>query len=140
MKKAYLALAFLITGFLMTGDAYGEDGIYYCASTNTTGFLYDKKEESYKPSLFETLKFKLKLDKESNFIEIKGHSVGPVNTKFTCTAPYPLIAPDELSCTGRMYHFNLNANNGRFVLALAAGYVNGDGDSITVAYGKCDKF
>ena len=32
----YLALAFLITGFLV-GDAYGEDGVYYCAGIAGAG-------------------------------------------------------------------------------------------------------
>ena len=34
----YLAIAFLITGFLV-GDAYGEDEeVFYCASVAGTGF------------------------------------------------------------------------------------------------------
>ena len=34
----YLAIAFLITGFLV-GDAYGEeDEVYYCAGVAGTGF------------------------------------------------------------------------------------------------------
>ena len=37
----YLAIAFLITGFLV-GDAYGEDEIYYCADTDSNGFEFDK--------------------------------------------------------------------------------------------------
>ena len=32
----YLAIAFLITGFLV-GDAYGEDGVYYCAGIAGAG-------------------------------------------------------------------------------------------------------
>ena len=38
----YLAIAFLITGFLV-GDAYGEEEVYYCAETASVGFNYDKK-------------------------------------------------------------------------------------------------
>ena len=42
MKKTYLALALLITGFLLAGNAYGEDEVYYCAMTDSNGFGYDK--------------------------------------------------------------------------------------------------
>ena len=39
MKKTYLALAFLITGFLLAGDAYGEENeIFYCADIVGAGF------------------------------------------------------------------------------------------------------
>ena len=43
MKKTYLALALLITGFLLAGDAYGEDEVYYCAEIGHTGHFYDKE-------------------------------------------------------------------------------------------------
>ena len=39
--KTYLAIAFLITGFLV-GDAYGEDGVYYCAEIDKNGFKFDE--------------------------------------------------------------------------------------------------
>jgi len=46
MKKSYLALAFLITGFLLVGDAYGEDevfkGIWACMTTNAIGYQNEK--------------------------------------------------------------------------------------------------
>ena len=69
MKKTYLALAFLITGFLLAGDAYGEDEVYYCAEIDANGFDYDKERGSYKPSRFNNEKFKMKLDRTSNVKE-----------------------------------------------------------------------
>ena len=38
----YLAIAFLITAFLL-GDAYGDEEVYYCADIDSNGFKYDKK-------------------------------------------------------------------------------------------------
>ena len=38
MKKTYLALALLITSFLVAGNAYGEDEVYYCADIVGAGF------------------------------------------------------------------------------------------------------
>ncbi len=35
---------------------------------------------------------------------------------------------------------NFNSDNGRFVLAMGFGYVAGDVDTISIAYGTCDKF
>ena len=42
----YLAIALLITGFLV-GDAYGEEDVYYCAEIGANGFLYDKELKKY---------------------------------------------------------------------------------------------
>ena len=41
MTKTYLAIAFLITGFLV-GDAYGEEEVYYCAVTDALGLMLMK--------------------------------------------------------------------------------------------------
>ena len=48
--------------------------------------------------------------------------------------------PELLTCTNNFYHFSFNSNNGRFVFSMIAGYVAGDEDTISVSYGKCDKF
>ena len=58
MKKTYLVLAFLITGFLLVGDAYGEDEVYYCVEIDRNGFSYDKKNETYLRRSFKESKFK----------------------------------------------------------------------------------
>ena len=74
-------------------------------------------------------------------VEIKGHPLSPANKTYPCTAPYAIIGePELLSCTIDFYQFSFNSNNGRFVFGKLAGYVGGDGDSITVTLGKCDKF
>ena len=39
MNKTYIALAFLITGFLLAGNAYGEDEVYYCADIAKNGLI-----------------------------------------------------------------------------------------------------
>jgi hypothetical protein len=135
MKKTYLALALLITGFLLAGNAYGEDEVYYCVETDSNGFIYDEKSGSYQRSGFVGDKFKIKPDIASNRIELapeKGNK-----EIYTCTAPYD---PRWMSCTSKHYHFNFNTENGRFVNFRGLGYMALDGDSITVAYGKCDKF
>ena len=42
MVKKFLALTLLITGFLLAGDAYGEDEVYYCAAIDNNGFQFDE--------------------------------------------------------------------------------------------------
>ena len=139
MTKAYLALALLIT--VLAGNAYGDDEIYYCAETDNNGFNFDETLKKYKPRLFHTEKFKIKFDRTAKTVEIKGHPLSPANKTYPCTAPYAIIGePELLSCTINFYQFSFNSNNGRFVFAKLFGYVGGDGDSIIVKYGKCDKF
>ena len=136
----YLAIAFLITGFLV-GDAYGEEEVYYCATTGNNGFLFDENLKKYKSSGFSTSKFKLKFDRTATTIEIKGHRVRTKNSTYPCTVPYADTRPELLSCSSDFVHFSFNSNNGRFVFGQIAGYVIGDGgDSFSVSYGTCDKF
>ena len=118
MKKTYLALAFLITGFLLAGDAYGEDEIYYCAEIDANGFKFDEKLKEYRKAEFTTNKFKIKFDRTAKTIGIKGHALSTVNGTYTCKSPYTIINPELLSCVSDLYHFNFNSNNGRFVLAM----------------------
>ena len=137
--KTYLALALLIT--VLAGNAYGDGEIYYCAETEDNGFGFDENLKKYKRSGFQTSKFKIKFDRTAKTLEIKGHQMDAVNRTYPCTAPYAIIdEPELLTCTSGLYHFNFNSDNGRFVSAEIFGYVAGDTDSISVSYGKCDKF
>ena len=82
MKKTFLTLALLITGFLLAGAAYGEDEVYYCAEIGSNGFDFDKKSESYKRTWFHVRKFKMNLNKASNIIELAPDVGG--RKKLTC--------------------------------------------------------
>ena len=145
-RKTHLALAILVTGFLVPGNAYGEDEVYYCAETGSTGFSFDKELNKYKPQLFLEDKFKIKFDRIAKTIEIKGYHFA-ANDTYPCTVPF---APESekpgriemlwLSCAKNLYHFSFNSDNGRFVFGQVGGYVTGDADSISVSYGTCDKF
>ena len=136
--KTYLALALLIT--VLAGNAYGEDEIYYCAETDSNGFWFDKKLKKYKRSKFSTDKFKIKFDRTAKTVEIKGHPLaGAVDGTYPCTVPFG-HRPELLSCSHRLLDFNFNTNNGLFLFAMLFGYVAGDEDSVSVSYGKCDKF
>ena len=136
MTKTYLALALLIT--VLAGNAYGEDEVYYCADIGNNGFRFDKNLKKYKPQLFFENKFKLKFDRTAKTIEIKGYDV-PTNGTYLCTVSYA-FKPELLSCSKNLYYFNFNSDNGRIVHGSLGGYVDGDGDTISVSYGKCDKF
>jgi hypothetical protein len=136
--KTYLALALLIT--VLVDNAYGEDGIYYCADIDSNGFDFDETLKKYKPQLFNMDKFKLRFDRTAKTVEIKGHPLSTKNGTYPCKVPYPDVVPAALSCVKSFYHFNFNSDNGRFVSTMLYGYVDGDGDTISVAYGKCDKF
>ena len=136
--KTYLALALLIT--VLAGNAYGDDEIYYCAETDSNGFLLDENLKKYKRSGFSSDKFKIKFDRTAKTIEIKGHPLITANGIYPCKVPFSSGHPELFSCSAFFYHFNFNSDNGRFVLGILAGYVIGDNDSIIVSHGKCDKF
>jgi hypothetical protein len=137
----YLSIAILITGFLV-GDAYGEDVVYYCAETNTTGFSPDKETGKYGGAEFLPVKFKLKFEKGfiKGGIEIKGYPGEMVNGHYDCEINFDR----HVSCLGKytMLNFNpiSNKSNKRFVLSTGFGYAFGDGDTITISYGTCNKF
>ena len=137
MKQAYLALAFLITVFLLAGNAYGEDEFYYCADIDRNGFSYDKKGQSYERSGFKARKFKLKLDNVSGRVDIVEEPFRRI--EYTCT-PLNISDPHILSCVDGVSYLIFNTNNGKFTLAAMAGYVAHDSDSVSVSYGTCDKF
>ena len=140
MKKTYLALVFLITGFLLVGDAYGEDEVYYCVEIDRNGFSYDKKNETYLRRSFKESKFKVKLYRTSNQIEMSHDDFGKLN--FNCRIPF-FGELNTLACHpagGYLVNFNLDIATGRFTLSHSGGYVTGDGGSLSVSYGKCDKF
>jgi hypothetical protein len=138
--KKFLVLALLIAGFLLVGNAYAEDEVYYCGAKESTGFYFNDKSKEYTRSKFEEHKFKIKLNRDVNYVEM-AHDIDTYSGKYTCQAPYSSIdEPELLSCSSRMFHFNFNSTNGRFVFMTGGGYVGGDGDSINISHGKCDKF
>ena len=134
------ALAVLIFGFLMAGNAYGEDEVYHCAETANIGFNYIKERDSYQSTKFIHQIFKIEINRAQNRIlliwPIKLHRQ---RESFICKT---IIRPELYLCARwtNEYHFNFNTKNGRFVYSRNNGYVAGDGDSIAISYGKCDKF
>ena len=47
MIKKSLALALLITGFLLAGNAHGEAEVYYCTDNERAGMNFKEKMGSY---------------------------------------------------------------------------------------------
>jgi hypothetical protein len=144
----YLAIALLITGFLV-GDAYGEDEVYYCATTQTVGFDLDKKTGEYKPTKFRSAeKFTLKHKKYRIIegIQIKGSSLYEdyyVGAQPTSKCTYILGDGHDVTCLGRFHMLNFSYKTMKFVLTTGYGYVasgEGSGDIINMTIGKCEKF
>jgi len=80
----------LITGFLLAGNAYGEDEIYYCAESGSGGFTYDKKRGSYERGFNQEDRFKMKLDRASGTMELAINGLPP-------DAPPDLPRPEVLA-------------------------------------------
>ena len=88
MKK-HLALSVLVVGFLMAGNTYGDEDVYYCAEIDGNGFRYNKGSGKYERSGFFTDKFKMKLDKDSNRMELVFD--GAPKESYECTTPTPQV-------------------------------------------------
>ena len=138
MTRTYLCISILITGFLMAGNAYGEDEVYYCAETDKNGFQFDEKLKKYVRSGFHSEKFKMQIDISSNTLVLVHENRD--REEYICSFPYSK-KHDLMSCTSNAYHFHYNFKKGRFAYFKGYGYVgNFDNDSLTVSYGTCDKF
>ena len=138
MIKKSLALAFLITGFLLAGNAYGEEEVYYCAISSINGFSPNTKNDSYEPSTFKAFKFKMKLHRPSNRIELAHESEVLGREIFTCSDASKQLT--VMSCVSGVRYFTYNTSNSRFVYSFAHGYVSNNDGSLFISYGKCDKF
>ena len=142
MTKTYLAIAFLITGFLV-GDAYGGSEAYYCSDTGSGGFSYDKKSGSYSHGLNGLERFKMNFDKDAGFIQLFLDSLPPEapiemrKPKFNCR--YRPDFPQILFCQGGLTHFDFNTENGKFVQSSSLSILF-QGFPITISYGTCEKF
>jgi hypothetical protein len=144
----YLTIATLITGFL-AGNAYGEDEVYYCATTQSVGFSLDKETGEYKPTKFdgeEKFTLKHKRYRILDGIEIKGSSLYEdyyVGAQPTSKCTYILGDGHDVTCLGRFHMLNFSYKTMKFVLTTGYGYVasgEGSGDIINMTIGKCEKF
>ncbi len=136
----YAALLFGLTVCLLAGVSRGEDEVYYCAEIDSIGFNYDKNQAKYIRRFYSTRKFKMKLDRDAQRVDLAFN-----NKKETQYCQYFSFHNSEdtiMSCEAKnklnRIHFNLD--NGRFNYYAGGGYVGGDGDSLAILYGKCDKF
>jgi hypothetical protein len=139
MKYKLITASLALLFVLAVVPAYGDDGVYYCSEIDSNGFYYNEKSGSYERSRFKSSKFKIKLNRAVNSIEIQGHHLEIYNYEYHCNAPFSR-RPEQLSCSAEFTVVNFNTSNGRFVKSLLNGYVNSDGDSLIISYGKCDKF
>ena len=137
MTKTYLALALLIT--VLAGNAYGESEVYYCSEIAANGFQYDNKGDWYLPTPFTAKRFKIKMDRVLNTVELALHDGNRI--KFTCGIIK--FEPNEMivQCMGQgLEAFTYNPANGRFSLSYGGGYIKSTKGSLAISYGTCDKF
>ena len=124
----------------MAGNAYGEDEVYYCSDIDSNGFKINKEHGSYKPQLFEMKKFKMKLNRTANSVEL-AHDEGE-RRKFACTSLRFKSDEKVVHCQGNHLNtFIYNSSNKRYSLSWSQGYVLSDNPaSLSISYGTCDKF
>ena len=135
MTKTYLAIAFLITGFLV-GDAYGEEDVYYCTETASHGFRYDEHTNRYIPSKFVVSRFKMKPGPGNNTTLIGSSGR---KRKMSCKFLNFEEAEFAAHCTGiALDTFLWDLETGWFNLFMGSP-TSGTVD-ISSSYGTCNKF
>ena len=136
----YLAIAFLITGFLV-GDAYGHkrDGVYYCAETMQHGL--DQYSVS-SPEYFKSLNFIRKFKMEVTFPDngnpgyIKNFSKGYAMDMVCESRPFTTMSCYVNGWGGVLFRFN--TGNGRFS-KFKGGPLEKPDETSFVMYGSCEK-
>ena len=133
-----LALAVLIVLFLV-GDAYGDEDVYYCSTTDSVGFSPDKTNDSYKQTSFELERFKMKYEgRKITMITDSGEKT-IMQCKFL-KFPESSEPPVIHQCTGaNLSTLTWNQKTGFFTLALSTIGLSTPA-SITSSYGNCTKF
>ncbi len=142
MKKfpKYAALLFGLAVCLLAGVSHGEDEVYYCVEIDNVGFYYDKNKEKYIRRFYPTSKFKMKLDRDAQRIDLAFNN--KKETQYCQGFRFHNPEGNIMSCraSNTLNGINFNLDNGRFNYFVGSGYVSGDGDSLGILYGKCDKF
>ena len=123
----------LILSLLLTQNTIAD--VYYCADIDSNGFYF--QDGKYQRSGFKTDKFKINFNASNNSIVLK---TSEETKNYICEKPPQGVMPELLICNSLWDGFNFNIKTGRYVESTAFGFVSGDGDSIDVSYGQCDKF
>ena len=105
-----LALAVLIVLFLV-GDAYGDEDVYYCSTTDSVGFSPDKTNDSYKQTSFELERFKMKYEGRKITMITDGGEKTIMQCKFL-KFPESSEPPVMHQCTGKnLSTFDMESKN-----------------------------
>ncbi len=114
---------FLITILFITTNSFAE--IYYCSDTDNTGFYMEGNK--YKTTNFKLERFKAKID----FDNLKFESnivAAPI-----CTSNY---TKSHMVCVGEYGNVILIRENLKYQRAVTFGR----GDTLHIAYGRCEIF
>ena len=120
MKKL---LGILVLGLLWHNVSIADDNIYYCVDESVTGFNVAKTGN--KQISFQPRKFTAKIDLENGIFETKNFGTSPVKRVFST----------RFFTDGTSVSIRFSPDYTYFRSKLL-----GPVDSITVAYGKCEKF
>jgi hypothetical protein len=138
MTKTYLAIALLITGFLV-GDAYGDEDVYYCSTTASVGFSPDMTNDLYKENRFTLERFKMKYEgRKITKIADSGRKIIMECDRIRFTEGSEATVMHQ--CTGKdLSTLVWNKKTGFFTLSISTIGLSTPAD-ITSSYGNCTKF
>jgi len=131
MKFQKILILLIISFSLNAYSSYS--GVYFCSDTHKTGF---EPKENFKVYPFKGNKFKAKIDFEKKDFISK-------EIFFSDIAPKTCSVNDNSTITCHITYgssFTFNPESGYFVRSQFLLGKNKPYDSITIAYGTCEKF
>jgi len=130
MKFQKILILLIISFSLNAYSSYS--GVYYCSDEKVTGFA---PKDSFKTTLFEEKKFKVKIDYENQ--EVYSNEVYLAKGMKECK----VNQYSSILCISKFGpSFTFNPVNRYFVRSQHFADDEKPGDSILVGYGTCEKF
>jgi hypothetical protein len=138
MKKLVLLLAasaaFSTPAF---AQPTADKQVLACIEQDNTGF-HPNPNSSYKRTGFQVKRFTMVLSGKQLTVKVNN-----VEEVYQCSQPWG-HKPSLIQCVERFYFMVLDTNRLRFIRTEMLGDLGspiaGDGDSISVSYGECQKF
>ena len=106
-----------------------KEEILYCTDTDHVGFHPEDKYS--KVTEFIKARHTIKIDFQNKSLELESYPY------WNCDIPSP---GEQMHCTLDGYSFFIDIETHKFTYAKGFGYVASNNDSVSIAYGTCEKF
>ncbi|MBD1210048.1 MAG: hypothetical protein H9535_16565 [Ignavibacteria bacterium] len=144
--KAAMALAAVLSASPIVAVsaaevAQAQPNVMFCTETDNHGFSYNQQRRRYENASFEQARYTVNIMADFSSIRIVNTARQSIFNLQCRISNFTVTHPHVRECTdGSGFNFTYNTQNQRFTFSQQYGYVYGDGDSIHIAYGTCQRF